>query len=104
MPQTGEFHLAVPVAFILIAQLGIIHGCVANGIKEKRNEIYLREIRVKCRKEINSPTEIKVELCVTSSKVIKEGILYKGNISINNGSFIGEAIYVLPTKNNDEND
>ncbi|PQJ80626.1 hypothetical protein [Polaribacter porphyrae] len=96
LPKTGVYHFSIPLAFNIIAQLGIIHGCLDNNIKKKSKEIYLREIQLKCKHIISSTKDIKIEIKVTVKRSVKNGFFYIGNISIGNNSFSGEAKYILP--------
>jgi hypothetical protein len=96
LPKTGVYHLSIPLAFNIIAQLGIIHGCLDNNIKKKSNEIYLREIQLKCKQVINSTKDIKIEIEVIVKRSVKNGFFYIGNISIENNSFTGKVKYTLP--------
>lgn len=97
-PADGVFHFTVPLAFLFIAQLGIIYGCIDNGLSEKRGEIFLREIDIQCRKVINKVDDLNIELLLTSKTVVRNGIYYIGEINIEENSMIGTGKYILPIK------
>lgn len=101
MPQTGEFHLTVPLAFIWVAQLGIIYGCVTNGLREKPGEIFLREINMTCKRPVTKMQDINVSLSVLRKMRTQGGMFYRGSIDIENKSFIGVSTFVLPLPGHD---
>ena len=96
MPGDGKFHLTVPLAFICIAQLGIIYGCFDNKLSKKGSEIYLREIELKCKRPIGKMQGILFRLEVIGKKIVPDGIFYKGRIDIEDKSFVGFASFILP--------
>lgn len=96
MPGDGVFHFTVPLAFIWIAQLGIIYACFDNRLKEKSGEVYLREITMRCPKRITRTDSIQMDLKLVSKKRYDNMVYYTGAIDIEEGSFIGEAKFVFP--------
>ena len=95
-PADGEFHLTVPLAFIWIAQLGIIYGCLDNGLSTKEGEVYLRKIELTCKQPIKKTRDIFFHLEITGKKKVPNGVFYRGNIDIEHQSFVGFASFVLP--------
>jgi hypothetical protein len=98
IPGDGQFHLTVPLVFVWIAQLGIIHGCIENELPRKEGEIYLREIQIKCRRPVNKTKGIKITLTTTKRKHVPEGIFYYGIIDVDDKAFVGYGSYILPIK------
>jgi len=95
--DTGEFHLTVPTAMLCIFQLAIIFSCKDRSVKQKSGEFYLRDIEIKCRKEITT-TLFKIKLIITNKRVIgSNNVLYQGTISINDNSFFGKASFIMPS-------
>lgn len=95
-PADGEFHFTVPLAFIFIAQLGIIYGCLENGLPKKPGEIFLREINLQCRTIISKKQDIQIEIKLASKTKVQGGIYYIGVINIENGAMSGIGKYILP--------
>ncbi len=93
--DTGEFHLSVPTAMLCIFQLAIIFSCKDSSAKQKSGEFYLRDIEIKCKKEITT-TLFKCTLLMTNKRVLGNNVLYQGTISINDDSFSGKASFIMP--------
>lgn len=96
MPLTGEFHLTVPLAFIWVAQLGIIYGCVTSGLREKPGEIFLREINMTCKRPVTKMRDINFSLRLIRKLRTPGGMFYRGSLDIENKSFTGVSSFVLP--------
>jgi hypothetical protein len=96
LPDDGEFHFTVTLAFVAIAQLGIVFGCLDNNLPKKASEIYLREVALKCRRPIKKTTGIEVQLALVGKKPVTNGVYYNGEIDIERKSFVGSASFVLP--------
>ncbi len=92
----GTLHLAVPAAFIWIAQLGIIYACWDQKLPKKPGEVLLRELHLKCRRVVDATREIDLTIAVTAKRVVAEGVFYSGDISVDRDAFVGEARFVLP--------
>jgi len=95
-PSDGKFHLAVPIVFVSIAQLAIIYACIDQGLSEKRGEVYLRQINLKCLKPVNDTDSISLLLTLTSRKRINDFTYYGGLINVQHGRFAGSASFVFP--------
>ncbi len=95
MPGDGDFHFAVPHAFIWAAQLAIIYACWEHGLAEKSGEAYLREINLQCRRKITSK-EIDMQLTYSKKRYLPEGVYYLGEIDIGAGAFVGSGKFIIP--------
>lgn len=95
-PSDGVYHLTVPSAFIWIAQLAIIYGCWEQKLTSKPGEIYVRDIRLKCRSPVTETEIIEFAIVGIASRPVPDGRFYTGNISIDRGSFTGQGRFVLP--------
>jgi len=92
----GEFHLTVPSVFIWVAQLAIIYGCWDQKLSKKPGEIYVRDIRLKCKRAITSPKQLEFVLLLASKRNVPEGVFYSGTISVDRDAFVGDGRFVLP--------
>ncbi len=100
-PGDGEFHLALPAAFIWIAQLAIIHGCWVHRLPRKSSEIYIRDIQLKCRRPIRSMPVIEFALTEIACKPVQGGSFHSGRIAIDRDAFVGRGRFVFPLAANE---
>jgi hypothetical protein len=96
LPSSGEFHLTVPLAFVWIAQLGIIFACIDNGLAKKEKEIYLREITLTCKRPVMKTSDLSFRLQVVRKMRVANGVFYRGCVDIEDNSFVGAASFALP--------
>jgi len=94
-PNTGVFHLTVPVALLCIFQLALIYGCIDNNLTSRRGEAYMREFNMKCKRVI-SDTTFDCTLQLNNKHVFRDSVLYKGHVSIENDAFVATASFLLP--------
>ncbi|MGX1884888.1 hypothetical protein [Streptomyces sp. NPDC055287] len=97
MPGDGQFHLTVPLAFVAFAQLAIVYAHTDKGYPEKKSEIFLREISLRCRKPVHE-TDIAIELYVDAKREVDNGTYYRGRIDVQHRAFTGVGAFLLPTQ------
>jgi hypothetical protein len=98
IPSDGQFHLTVPLAFVAFAQLAIVYAHVDQGYTEKKAEIFLRELHLRCMKPIHETEDVSIELRLTSRRTAPGGAYYRGDIDIQHDSFRGAGSFLLPTQ------
>ncbi|MDP9191092.1 MAG: hypothetical protein M3P06_05260 [Acidobacteriota bacterium] len=96
-PQTGEFHLAVPVAMCVLFQVAIVYGCWNSGFDRKVGEIYLRKLDITCRREVTSLI-FDCEVIEKHRRSSAGMTWYQGDFSMAGGSFHGAASFVMPSR------
>lgn len=93
---TGRFHLTVPIAFLCISQLAIIGVCLREGLAKKQSEVLLREISIKCRREINEDVNVPIDLKLRRGVTTSPVSFYYGDFSVGDGAFLGTGTFVMP--------
>lgn len=91
------FHLTVPIAFLCIAQLAIIGVCLREGLQKKQGEVLLREISIKCRREIHEAVNVPIDLMLRRGVVVGPILFYHGDFSVGDGAFLGTGTFVMPS-------
>ena len=102
VPQNDEFHFTVPLAFRIISQLAIIFTCHDRNYNRKPGEVFLREINLKCKKNISKLEDVKFSLKMTSFKSMGDYFFYSGTIDIEDGAFYGNGSLIIPKLEEDK--
>lgn len=93
--ETELYHYTAPVTMIHISQLAILYACFDNNMEEKEGEFFMRNFHIQCKSEINL-RRIPLYLSVDNSKQVDDYILYQGSFSVSEGSFVGDASFIMP--------
>ena len=96
LPSTGGFHFTLLLAFVAIAELGIIFGHVDNGLTAKTSEVLLTRLNIRCGRLVTATTDIPVRLSLTK-RIVRDGAAFHwGDIDVYDRAFHGTAAFVLP--------
>ncbi len=99
--DTEGFHLSSPLAEMMLAQIGIIHGSYILGYQKKETEVFMKKIEKEFKEPIRSQKNIKFEMEITASKRSRKNpslVLITYEYKINQGSFSGKTTlaFVMP--------
>lgn len=102
-PHDGTFHLSGVVGSTLLVQLGIIHGLILEGHERKDCEIFLSELRVKCKKEISATEGLRLAMDLTHRLVLPANEESSGprafctwRFDVDEGAWDGRLTLMLP--------
>ena len=95
-PSPNGFHLAAPVAFVVLAQLAIIKAHVDLGAQRKEAEVVVTNFNLSCRRMITSCVEIPFLLTREDVRTVRAGhSMFSGTFEVGSGAFNGRGDFAV---------